>query len=376
MNDIDSLDENYIYDICSQKDEQNWTWNDIANKLNLDLGLNKSSDFYRKKFYQYKKLNEVEDYVSDYSAKVTLSDILTQTNANIRRLSREDTCKQIGEQAAQIISKSLPLFIEISPNRPPIDDSKIGVLQISDWHYGIEIDNVYNYYNPEITKCRVELLLNKVLDIVNEQKLSKIIVANLGDLIAGRIHLPIRINSRVDVITQTIRVSELLAEFLSQLSKFVEIDYYSVIDNHSRIDPNKKESLQTESLARITQWYLKERFKNNCRVIINDNEFSDDIMLFDVFDHRFAGIHGDLDKFNNAVSQISMLTQEHFDVILSSHLHHLSINEDNRTLLISNPSLMGTDELAMKLRKNSYPAQNLIISTEDDPVYSIYRLTI
>jgi hypothetical protein len=74
-------------------------------------------------------------------------------------------------------------------------------LQISDWHYGIEIDNVYNYYNPEITKCRVELLLLKVLDIVNEQKLSKIVVANLGDLIAGRIHLPIRINSRVDVIT-------------------------------------------------------------------------------------------------------------------------------------------------------------------------------
>jgi len=62
-------------------------------------------------------------------------------------------------------------------------------------------------------------------------------------LIAGRIHLTIRFNSRIDVITQTIEVSELLAEFIDELSTYVPIDYYSVIDNHSRLEPNKKDAL-------------------------------------------------------------------------------------------------------------------------------------
>jgi len=43
-------------------------------------------------------------------------------------------------------------------------------------------------------------------------------------------------------------------------------------------------------------------------------------------------------------------------VILTSHLHHLTVDEENKTLVVSNPSLMGTDDLAEKMRKNSYAA--------------------
>jgi hypothetical protein len=48
----------------------------------------------------------------------------------------------------------------------------------------------------------------------------------------------------------------------------------------------------------------------------------------------------------------------------------------HKTFVISNPSMMGTDDLAVKLRKNSYAAQNLIIVTPENPVYSIYRLVL
>ncbi|MBO7697098.1 MAG: hypothetical protein J6T10_31080 [Methanobrevibacter sp.] len=80
-------------------------------------------------------------------------------------------------------------------------DGNIGILQLSDWHYGIDIDSYYNEYNPQIAKDRLSDLLMQVIKIVNEQRLKKLIIVNLGDLIAGRIHLTIRFNSRIDVIT-------------------------------------------------------------------------------------------------------------------------------------------------------------------------------
>ena len=79
--------------------------------------------------------------------------------------------------------------------------SKKAILELSDWHYGIDIDSYYNEYNPQIAKDRLSDLLMQVIKIVNEQRLKKLIIVNLGDLIAGRIHLTIRFNSRIDVIT-------------------------------------------------------------------------------------------------------------------------------------------------------------------------------
>ena len=137
----------------------------------------------------------------------------------------------------------------------------MGVLQISDWHYGMEISNYFNAYNPDIAKQRIIKLRDATLEKCMELGITELNVCNLGDMIAGRIHLPIRINSRFDVITQQIHVSEILAEFLNDLSQKLKINYRDCFDNHSRIEPNKKEALQLETLARITPWFLKERLQ-------------------------------------------------------------------------------------------------------------------
>jgi len=99
-------------------------------------------------------------------------------------------------------------------------------------------------------------------------------------------------------------------------------------------------------------------------------------MTFSVFGWRFAGVHGDLDKLNTVVKNVSLMTRQNYDVILTSHLHHLTVDEENKTIVVSNPSLMGTDDLAEKMRKNSYAAQNLIIVSENNPVYMLCRLVV
>ena len=370
--------EEYIYELGCKKDLEEYTWKDIAQIINNAFEVSRSADYYRKKFAAMQSINNIDEYIEEKSERMKLSDVLVQTNANIRRLSREETIKEIAKEAAITISKNCPLLTDAErfPFIASPSDGNIGVLQLSDWHYGIDINSYYNEYNPQIAKDRLSDLLMQVIKIVKEQRLKKLIIVNLGDLIAGRIHLTIRFNSRIDVITQTIEVSELLAEFIDELSTYIPIDYYSVIDNHSRLEPNKKEALQLESLARITDWYLIERLKDNDSVFIGDNKYGLDIMTFSVFQWRFAGVHGDLDKLNTVVKNVSLMTRQNYDVILTSHLHHLTVDEENKTLVISNPSLMGTDDLAEKMRKNSYAAQNLIIVSENNPVYMLCRLVV
>ena len=65
-----------------------------------------------------------------------------------------------------------------------------------------------------------------------------------------------------------------------------------------------------------------------------------------------------------------------YDLILSAHLHHFSADEKNETILISNASLMGTDDYAQSLRLNSKPSQNLIILGEDNPLECIYNIPL
>ena len=47
--------------------------------------------------------------------------------------------------------------------------------------------------------------------------------------------------------------------------------YYDCDDNHSRVEPNKKESIALETLTRITHWYLVSRFENRPDVTIHNN---------------------------------------------------------------------------------------------------------
>ena len=400
----------YLYD---NKEKFGLSWKDIADNMNQYEDKDYSEDKYRK---QCKKLisNATSDYVyceSDlfknpptyttstwpptsqesednfdieeefsYQKEVQrLKDERTQLKQLYRQSTREDYIKDIAIECAEIIAKDNPLF---DFSRPSIQVSKLnhsyeGILEISDWHYGIEIGSRFNTYSPEICKSRVDLLLEKTIELVKDHDIHTLHVLNLGDLISGRIHSQIRIENKEDVITQIIQVSEILAQFLHQLSKYAKIEYYDCLDNHSRIEPNKKESLRLESLARITTWFLRERFKNSENVEIYSNLYADDIILFDMENGwTVAGVHGDLDKLSNVVKNLQTFTHNNIDIICTAHLHHFSCNEENGCTVISNPSLMGMDSYAESKRLFSKPAQTLIVSSDSQPVDSIHRIIL
>lgn len=373
----------YIDRVCGCREEVGLTWEELAKVINAECGLSYDESHYRKnwkntvaKRAMAAEGKEDTENLKDILARikkerVKLSDERVQYNADFRKLSREETIKEIAHDfAVQMNGKKI-----LSPYSPIMEGkNNSAILQISDWHYGIVVNNYWNQYDPEIAEQRISKLRDEVIRRCLMNNVNELHVVNLSDLICGRIHLPLRLQSRFDVITQIMKVSEILAEFLHDLSRHFKVHYYDCIDNHSRLEPNKSENIDLESLARITTWYLKERLSDN--IVVHDNNFGLDIITFTVKGFKIAAVHGDKDKPSAVIDSLSLMTHDIYDLVLTAHLHHFIGDEKNETLMLSNGSLMGTDEYAKNCRLSAKPSQNLIIVTDDNVMDTLYRIVI
>ena len=160
------------------------------------------------------------------------------------------------------------------------------------------------------------------------------------------------------------------------MSTYCYIDYYDCLDNHSRLEPNKNDSLDLESMVRIIPWYLKERLCKNNGIKIHENEFGADIITCNVLGHDIIGVHGDNDRPATALDKLTLMTHRHYDMLCTAHLHHFNADEKNQTLIVSNGSLMGVDSYAEKLRLTSDPSQTFITVSEKNVAECIYRIVL
>lgn len=405
-------DDEYEIRICSLHDTTDLSWDDITAIINGALDYNYTESRYRKMWKMYNlgvrntaiqrrmrnkpegdylttgdpvasnigsRDEEEDSEISEYmqrkielqKERIKISDERVQANAYIRRLAREDTIKEIAiECAKEMNSKKLLIPVkELSAS-----GKNAAILQLSDIHYGLVVDNYWNKYDPDIAKNKISQLRDKVIKYCKFNDVSDLYITELGDAIAGRIHETIKYQSRFDVITQIMQISEIIAEMITDLSNYFKVHYYCCLDNHSRLEPNKKASLDLESLARIIPWYLKERIGSF--VEINDNKYGEDIITFKCKGFNIAGCHGDKDKPIKIVDNLSMMTRENFDMILTAHLHHFSADEKNQILVISNPSILSTDDYSKNLRLSSKSAQNLIIVSDENVMECLYRIVL
>lgn len=366
-----------VYDIC-QREDPTMTFPEFGQVMNDITGLDYIPNSWRKAVRKEQKrqygasTKDIKNSIRNKINEVKIRDERNLSAAYIRALSREDTCRDIANNAVKKLkNKLLP-----EANSIRHTGKRRAILCISDWHYGIEIDNYWNKYNTTICKQRVAELQSNVEDYIKLWDVETLYVFNLSDLIAGRIHNQIRLDSRIDCITQIMEVSEILAEFLSNLSTKVNIVYQAVSDNHSQLEPNKKERWEPESLTKITHWFLKERLANNKHIVICDNQFSEDIATCKIYDFNVVATHGHKDKFNRIVNSLSPFLRDKLDLILVAHNHHFSGDEYCTTAVIRNGSLMGTDDYAAQLRQVAVPSQNLIIVEPNNIMKALHKINL
>lgn len=378
-------DENvYTYRVCENKDVIG-SWQDVADILNRELNHEYTESKYRKTYQSFNKLfnvmkekiiNNDELYIREQELLLAikqerqkLNDLRALVNNESRVQTRTDDMFEKIVESVKLMQDSVP-FVNNTIVEKDGSTTK-GILLLSDWHIGLDTTNSLNTFNMKVAKRRINKLFNTVLRENVKHNIDTLYVANIGDVVSGLIHTTTRLESREKVMEQVMNASELIAELLYNLSKDVNIEYYSVFGNHDRIFADKKEAQNADNYCTIIDWFLKHRFLESENVNIHTNEFDDGIGVFSIYNHNYCFTHGDKDNISNIVSNISLMTKRNYDAMFMGHRHSVAMNEVHGTYVIQNGTLSGVDEYAVNIRKSSRPSQTLVVVSEEDPLETL-----
>ena len=319
--------------------------------------------------------NNADSYRTEYIAKKQFYDQRREYNALLAREAREDHLLECLRKATDKMGENVPLLRELPMYIEP--DKPEAVLVLTDWHYGMKADNIWNHYDVETCKKRVELLRQRVLYRLVLHDIDRLHVLVLGDMANGAIHVTSRVASEENVVEQLMHVSEIIAEFVGKLSQCVaETNIYCVYGNHMRTVQNYKDSIHADNMERIIPWWLAERFKDRDDVnVIHTGK--DDMVRLAVMGNEICGIHGDLDNGKNSALILSQMYEKAYKrklhYLFSGHFHTIADAESYGITSIAAGSLCGTDEFAKNARLFSDPSQTLAIFNADglDALYHI-----
>lgn len=379
-----------LIDIKKEERPDDLDWGDIVELLGLDLNkdsLRKSQDTIFGGIAVYKKMKDKEliskpaDYQQEVQIqlqelkkeRIRLSDERAALNRRLRNEARKESMHDLITECAQSLktedNKIKPVCVEE-------EFEKAAILTLSDFHFGLEINEFNNVYNADVFYQRLNKILGKTIEYIQLNKVRTLYVLGLGDYMSGIIHTTTRIENRENIVQQVIKVSEALSQMLTELSKFVEIYYYDVTDNHGRVFPNKDDWENEDNFSLFVRWYLDARFKDNEYIHIMQNTYSNEIGVVEIFGRNYAFTHGHRDKISNIVQNLSLMTKKFYDAIFMAHCHHYEANEIHGTYVYMNGTLSGTDMYANNERKTSNPSQNLFILNSNDGIECQYLIKL
>lgn len=376
------------------------TWPEIADFLNKEFREDETSYYdssaYRKKYKNFsdayegifnkemfadeqmkenlKQLQEAKDEF--YKAKRQFQDQRREYNKILTADARSEHLIGSLTKAAESLNEKKMLGTHNSPLN--ISDNE-AVLACSDWHYGVVTDNIWNTYNTQICKDRVSILRDKVKTYLQLHNVNTLHILLLGDFVSGAIHSSVRVASEENTCEQLMHVSEILAEFIDDISSKVNcVKIYSTYGNHARTIQNKEDSIHSDNMERIIPFWLKQRLNNNKKIEIVDSDFYEFIHC-NVCGHDIIATHGDLDHFNKFGVDMHTLFSKKYgynvEYTFSGDKHHSESNDvygiDN--VLVS--SLCGTDNYANGKRLYSKAGQTLCIFNKEDGKVCSYNIT-
>lgn len=259
------------------------------------------------------------------------------------------------------------------------------VLVLSDWHYGMITENVFNKYNTEICRQRVNKIINDAVSRVILHKCNKLHVVLLGDAVSGSIHTSTRVASEELVADQLMQVAEIIAQSLFELSGYVhEVEVYATYGNHARTVPNKQDSIHRDNYERLIPWWLEQRVaaeelrtgrKLNIHIAPDTGS---EFLFIKPCGIDMCASHGDLDSVKSSPQMLTTLFHKVYgkDIkyILLGDKHHSEMFEELGVTSMLCGSLCGSDEYANNKRLFSTPSQLLLIVNPVDGVDAEYRL--
>ena len=294
-----------------------------------------------------------------------------EINRYWRLEARTDRLKETILDYVQDVEKIKPIksiSVEDMQRLMSEERNRIAVLTLSDWHYGEEIDNFIAKYNTSIFDSMIEKLVEDTVLYCNLMKIKTLKIVSMGDLMSGMIHLTTRLSNEKNIVEQTMYVAEMLSNMIAEISKHVpNIEFYSTVDNHGRINPNYKEHIEKESFTILLHHIVGIRLRQLPNVKIMENEINGveefDIGVMNIYDRQAIFVHGHNDKLNsNKIKDLILFSKIPNPIcIFMGHYHKNFEDEIHGIDLIVNPALVPTGEYAKKLRASSLSRQKMTI---------------
>lgn len=357
-------------------------WDEIANILNREFRTDETEyreSSYRKPYTQAKRFYEAgvfnnlseDKYLKElqtlkeeiYKEKRKLYDQRRERNKDLISEARAEHLSDELVAAANRLSEIIPLTFDESVY--DCDVNKEALITFADWHYGMVTDNIWNSYNTEICRERVEKFVTLAKEFIWQNDIGTIHLVLLGDACNGSIHTTCRVQSEENTCDQLMNVSELMAQAINSLSEIVNrVEVYSCYGNHLRTIQRKEDSIHSDNMEKIIPWWLKQRLQNNKKIHIIESEYKEFTKL-NILGKNIVCVHGDLENFKNIGTVVNTIFSKKYgetiDYTVSADKHHLEEFEqfDIESILIR--SLCGTDDHASSKRLYSKPGQTLMI---------------
>lgn len=355
---------------------------DYTELAELVYGQPYSSDVARRMLYGSRRTLELMD--AERTAGIESEDILSELDSKlieirkekqkffdyrnafykvVRERSRQEELNEIIVNAVQ--SGNLPR-LEYIHNSIDVGNNDL-LVSLNDLHYGATHSNYWGEYNSDVAREMMSHYLNKIIQIAETHQSENCIVWENGDAISGSIHRSIQVTNKENVIEQIMGASELIAEFIAELSKhFRTVKFVSVSGNHSRIEPNKENALVEERLDDLIEWYVAARLQNFDNVEIGYGDKIDATMyLINVRGQNYCGVHGDFDGSSSKVQSIQTMIGKPLYAVLSGHMHHNKVDEVQGVKTVMAGSFLGMDNYCVQKRIFGKPEQLVCVCDEN-----------
>lgn len=371
-----------ITDIDSKIDGENdYDWSEIKDKY----GINCNSDTIRKssstpfggkmrsEYEKYKiGLNKTENN-SDSELDVKIQELrkerikLQTANIERSRIDRAEARQEMYYEHVGQIIKALPIpnFEQITDTNDDVADQRDYILTITDIHFGAEFLSENNKYSKEIALERFEYLLDKTIHFIKQNKLTNLKVTCLGDSLQGLIHLTdLKINDS-SVVRSCVEISRIIANFLNQLSRYINVEYYHVPSaNHTQTRGlgSRPNELMDEDLEYLIGNYIKDLLSNNKRITVTLAEEGKQYVVIPVEGYEILAMHGhQIKSMESAIKDLSMVRRDFVEYLLLGHFHagkSITCNEGclNDAEILVAPSFIGSDPYSDSLFKGSKAA--------------------
>lgn len=359
-------------------------WADIINKYQLtinDCTLRKaSSTIFGGKFVSDYMKNNV---INDASYSWQLNEIrkekqkLSDERTALRKLSRDASrVEQDLEYLSELVKKNA--YQPVLTENIRRNGSKDLIVCLSDIHLGLDVKSCFGEYNSDVAERRMQKYLSDVISIGRLHQCENVYCVILGDVVSGTIHKTVQLQNRENLVEQVQKVSELLSEFVYELSKeFTDVFVNSVAGNHSRVG-FKDDVLRGERLDDIPIWYMKAKLGDIANVnFVNDYNYDPTIGRIFVRNKEYWMTHGDLDRFSEAgISKLVMLIGSKPEALIVGHLHHCSYDDVAGVKIIRSGSFSDpVDDYSVSKRICGHASQMVIVCS-DEGVETLYPVDL